>query len=145
MHWFHLASLLLIGPADAARIAYTRPQLCSFSDTVVIAEVTGTEVRWSAGPEGGIETVVWLSPRATIRGVAPVALVLPGGRIGDLTLTVEDVPHVEVDSTYLFLLRNTPDGPLVVGGEEGAVPIELDGNPGEPPNLAIHSLGDCSP
>lgn len=140
-----LALLLALAPADAAQIAYTRPQLCGLSTVVVVAEVTSTETRWSVGEDGGIETLVWLAPREGLKGVVPepLALVVRGGQLGELGLVVEDQPALALDHTYLLLLQDTPAGLMVVGGEHGAVQIAVDGHDGEPLADAKKSLGDC--
>lgn len=137
--------LALSQPAHASQIAWTRPQLCGMSSVVVVAEVTSTETRWAPGPDGGIETVVWLSPRESIKGLTPepLALTLQGGRVGEVALWVEDQPALTLDHTYLFLLAESPAGLVVIGGERGAVPLALDGNEGESVTAAKASLGDC--
>ena len=138
-------ALVLSEPVEAAQIAWTRPQLCGLSSVVVVAEVTSTETRWAPGPDGGIETIVWLSPREAVKGIvpAPLALVLQGGSVDGIVLWVEDQPALALDHTYLLLLSESDAGLVVVGGERGAVPLATDGHEGETVLGAKASLGDC--
>lgn len=137
--------LALSDPSRAAQIAWTRPQLCGLASVVVVAEVTSTETRWAPGPEGGIETIVWLAARESVKGVTPepLALTLQGGRLGEVALWVEDQPALALDHTYLFLLAASPAGLVVLGGERGAVPLATDAHEGESVSAAKASLGDC--
>ena len=138
-------ALVLSDPVQAAQIAWTRPQLCGLSSVVVVAEVTSTETRWAPGPDGGIETIVWLAPREAVKGVVPepLALVLLGGSLDGIGLWVEDQPALALDHTYLLLLSESDDGLVVLGGERGAVPIAVDGHEGETLAGAKSSLGAC--
>ena len=125
------ASLLLLAlvgtPARAMRIPWSPQVRCDRAELVLAAEVTGLSPRWAEGVDGGIETVVDLHPLGLAKGRvgSELVLVLPGGRMGDIELWVEDVPSLALDQRYLLYLRVGPDGRhRVVGGEEGARRID---------------------
>ena len=121
-----LAALVLVAlavtavPAWAAQIEMTRPELCKYSQRVVIAEVTDIETRWTA--EGKIERLIHLAVSETLVGPASddVEVLLPGGKIGDLEYSVEHSPHLLQDARYLLFVSHYND---VVGGEQGAIRV----------------------
>jgi hypothetical protein len=126
------------------QIELTRPEMCEEAARVVVAEVTGSEARWSQAPDGGIETVVWLAVRQDVKGqgMDTVELSLLGGAIGELWQWVEDQPRLEPDRTYLLFLDAQG---RVLGGDQGAVAVRIEGDPGggEPLKHALASLGSC--
>lgn len=140
-----ILSLLLIGSAaEAARRHIDRPTLCSMAEVVVIGEVTGQEVLWSAGEPGGLETHSDLSVTQTVRAdrAAPtdtLTVITPGGVRDGIRLTIEDAAALRTDHRYLLLLSPYADGFRVVGGADGAIPLGHT----EPAAEAIASLGGC--
>lgn len=109
--------------ASGATIPLTRPEMCALASFVAVAEPTSSEVRWAADRSGGIETVVWLAIGPVVKGKPrdTLTLVLKGGEIDGLKQTVEDVPVLGVDRSYLLYLAPSDSGFVVVGGEQGAV------------------------
>ena len=103
---FSALLLLLSNPADAMQLALDRPAQCALADTVVVAEVTTIETRWTEGPQGGIEQVVWFAVDHVVKGdtADTLKIVLPGGTMGGLTQVVEDVPTLIADQSYLLML-----------------------------------------
>jgi len=125
-----------------------RLELCDLADVVVMAEVTSFEVVWDDGADGGILTRVWFAPLLDVTGAVPdtVELILPGGKLGDIEHSVEDVPtRPELDKRYLLFLRRGDDGTFsVLGGLAGAVRISDPGETkGERYIEALASVGAC--
>ncbi len=125
---FRLLLLLALPvPALGARMDLGVSDLREASDVRVLAEVTSSEVRWAEGPEGGLETVVWLAPIDATRAVGEdLAVVLPGGTLGDYVHWVEHVPRFELDRRYVLFLEERPQGPRIVAGDQGVLPVRRD-------------------
>lgn len=140
-------AVAIAGPSAAMQLELSRPELCGLAERVVIGEVTSGETLWAEGDTGGILRRVWLASERQLRGSGPdtVEIVLPGGTIGDVTHTVEDVPELDVDGRYLlFLSRNEAGSWQVIGGEQGAVRIQPpQGGDGERFVDALVSVGRC--
>lgn len=112
--------------ALAAQLQVTPDELCTVSDTVVLAEVTSMETRWAAHSEAGaIERIAWLTVDDVVKGAPATDLrvVLPGGQLGEAIHWVEDVPRLLKNGRYLLFLDQQADGWHVVGGDQGAVRI----------------------
>jgi len=129
----------------ALQVELDRPQLCGISTYVVVAEPTDIETRWAA--DGSIERLVHLAVARTVKGPATddLEMVLPGGRIGDLTYGVEDVPKLLANARYLLFLGPDLDGRLIVfGGDRGAVRLRGPGERrGELDAVALDSVKGC--
>jgi hypothetical protein len=142
---FIAGALLSASGAQAARLYIERPVLCDMAEVVIIGEVTGQEVRWSAGDLGGLETWSDLSVTRIVRAPAPIiatlSVVTPGGVLNGLRMAIEDVAALHTDHRYLLLLSPTADGWRVVGGADGAIPLP-HGDP-TADAAAIESLGSC--
>lgn len=142
-----LPLLAAAAPALAMQLEVPRPELCAASTQVVVADVTSTETLWSASPEGGLETRVWLTTHRTVHGHedGTVELLFPGGTKDGLTQWVEHTPQLLEGARYLLFLAPHPErGLQVLGGEQGAVRIAArPGEPGESLAGALRSLGDC--
>lgn len=132
--------VFLASTALAMMPTMSRSTLCSRSDLVLIGEVTSTEVVWA--DDGTLLTRAWVAPLRTLSGALPatVEVLLPGGRIGDVGLWVEDVPTLREDATYLLFLRSVRGGYSVFGGEAGAVAVRQDARS---QTEAVRSLGTC--
>ena len=154
MNRTHLKTSLLLATmaaqapeSQAMQLDLTREALCEFVPSVVLAQAGEPEVLWAPGPEGAIETRVWLVGPTTIKGelFQDGELVLPGGTLGDLTHWVEDVPALQTGHTYLFFLTTDSQGDTrLVGGKRGAVQIRQSENgPGVLLDDALTSLGGC--
>ena len=122
--WSSLAHALL--PAEDFATRARR------ADLIVVAEPTSMECRYALDQDWALETEVWLAPLATLKGSMPaeLSLVLPGGTVGALGVTVEDVPELHLDQPVVLLLAQTPQGWVVVGAELGAIPVRV-GDHGE--------------
>lgn len=133
--------LLLAGPAFGFAIEVPRPHLCARASLVVVGEVTGGEARWT--PDGAIETVHHVSIARVVRGAPPPDALLvttPGGRIGEVGLTIDHAATLAPDRRYLLLLAASGDGWRVVGEQQGAIALR---HGGDDDAAAIASLGDC--
>ncbi len=115
--------------------ALERPAPCggaTAKDAVlVIGEVTSFTSNFRADNTGWIETRYDVAVITVVSGALQhdsLALVLPGGTVGDLSLRVAHTPSLALDSPYLLHLapRRDGDGWRLVGGEEGARPFRGD-------------------
>lgn len=124
--------------AAATRRAIPRPALCARAALVVVAEVTGQE--GAPGDPFPIETWSDLAILRVLRGDLPEEaprVVTPGGRIGDMRLTISEAPELRVDGRYLLLLSpRQAGGWQVEGGPDGAVRLGDEAT-------AVASLGGC--
>lgn len=123
--WIVLCSTLACaGQARAMRVDVPTAELCRVSSHVVVGEVTTTATEWTQ--EGSLETVVDVAVASVLRGpsVRDAVIVTPGGSIGELRQIVEEAARLDVDTRYVLLLHQKPDGRFVVtGGEAGAFQI----------------------
>jgi hypothetical protein len=143
-----VAGLGFTPPAAALQEEVSRPELCTVSDAVAIAEVTSEEVAWTEDADGGIVRRVWFALSLSLRGDAPETLevLLPGGEIDGVRYKVEDSPEqLRLDRRYLLFLDRNKDGSYsVVGGEAGAVLVAQPGDgDGERFIDAVASVGVC--
>ena len=121
-----LFSLSLLGSPPVGATLYSHPysvpELAVRSEQIVVGEVTTvyTEMR-----SGSPWTVAQVLVEDTLRGqdgmVTSVAW--PGGRVGDLMLTVEGSPRLIPGDRGVFFVR--PDGQLV-GMSQGLLYVEDD-------------------
>ena len=149
-----LLSLLTAGPAVAMQAASTPVERCQLATLVLAGEATSHEVRWTEGPEGGLETTWWFTVdlvfKGSIEALGPygtgaLELTLAGGDLGELGQWVEDQPVLEEDARYLLLLQQDADGGWVpVGGEAGAVRLRDRAQPAAPTlTEALRFHGGC--
>ena len=137
---------LVTSPTWASQLHVTPQQLCSVSDTVLVAYVTDIETRWSdAQSEGGIERVAFLSIQDTVKGGLDTdEVILPGGQIGDVRQWVEDVPNLLVNAQYLLFIDPVNGQQRIVGGDQGAVRILPQPSPrGQTLEAALASVEVC--
>jgi hypothetical protein len=136
---------VLEGPALASMPPWTRTELCGLARRVVVGHVT-TAGRSSWTPTGLIETRFELTVDRSVFGTGPgaLALVIPGGVVGDVGLRVEHAASLDPGRPYLLLLDELRPGDWrIVGGELGAIPLRTETTTGEPEDEAIASLGAC--
>jgi hypothetical protein len=129
LHLWFLLNALALQP----RLNVT--ELSQLSDRVVVAYVTSAEVRWSAGPEGGLETLVWLSPQHHLKGepTDTLQVLVMGGELNYHQTWVEDEPKLIEDRRYLLFLRKNRAGNWrVLGGPQGAITLHSEQNPTAP-------------
>lgn len=123
----YMLALCWAMPSHALDRPLSPGELCQRSSLVIVGEVTDQEAEFAEDGSGRIETWVDVAVLRTLRGQAPadsLRLVLPGGALAGLRLTVEDTPALQTDASYLFLLSPRAAGQSwrVVGGEAGALP-----------------------
>ncbi len=126
---FVLAVLTVLSAALTPALVERMPleRLVREADLIVAARVLTVESRWVDEGAGGrtIRTMVSLAPGRVLKGTAPsrLTLDLPGGTVGDTTLTVTDLPAFrDGDEAVLFLHRE--DGHLgLVGAFQGKFPV----------------------
>ncbi len=130
MDWTRIGILALVvvaQPATAAQQSLTPEQAEVMASWIVDAEVTSTEVRWSAHGRGDLETVAWLAVHEVFKGepVDELAVVLLGGDLGDEGTWVPDEARLLEDVRYRLALAHDLDGRLrVLGGPAGAEPLD---------------------
>ncbi len=127
--WITLSAMLLVAaaPARAMQEDLTADQLAARAERIVRAEVTSLETRWAGTEAGDLETVAWVSVEQTLKGeqAHTLAVVLAGGRHGDLGAWVPDEPTLLADRRYeLSLVRDDLGRWRVLGGPRGAVPLD---------------------
>lgn len=144
-----LAALTAVPDAAAVQVEPPpRSELCARADLVLLAETTSVESAWADHPVRAIETTWDLHVERALRGELPdegVRLVIGGGTVGGLTLTLSEEPELHGDHRYLLLLQRRADGRYVaLGGLAGVVPLARgpDG-PGETERAALTSLEGC--
>jgi len=124
--------------ALAMRVQIPRSELCDRAALVLVAEVTGQE--GAPGARFPVETWSDLAVIRVLRGSLPAEaprVVTPGGRIGELRLSISEAPELRVDGRYLLLLSPRQDGGWQVeGGPDGAVRLGDEA-------AAVASLGGC--
>ena len=119
--------LALAGHALAMQENLTSEEITARADRIVRAEVTSQEIRWAGTARGDLETVVWVSVEETLKGTPQqaFAVVLAGGRRGDLGAWVPDEPTLLTDHRYeLALVRDDLGRWRVLNGPGGATPLD---------------------
>src|SRR5436190_18075934 len=93
--------------AAASVIPPTFAELVGAATDIFVGEVVTTECRWVSTPGGPvIVTIVTFAIEESLKGVSrgQTTLQFRGGRIGDVTLTVADMPEFRVrDRDVLFV------------------------------------------
>ena len=132
--WFSL--LLLVAMAMPVRtyalsvIPPTFGELVAGSTQVVRVKVSKVSSRWDATPYGPvIRTYVECEMLRTLKGPAETTITLRflGGKVGDESMTVVDMPTLEEGRSYiLFVAENGLAMCPLVGVTHGAYPLVLD-------------------
>ncbi len=130
------AGLGLGGAATLETEAALRPlsieALAARSDVVVIGRVSGVESRWTEWEGIGrlIVTRCTLTVEEVLGGEARpeerLAVEIPGGTVGDLTLVVSDAPALVPGERAVFFLRDAGDAHRVYGLERGRIALDGD-------------------
>jgi len=117
---------LTTGVAQALMVKLPLARVTRLSRTVVVGDVVSVRTQRLApvgpGDRGGIETLVRLRVAKALKGIPPrtVTVHVPGGRVGDETLVVEDAPAFGVgERCIVFLDRKNG----VVGWRQGVLPV----------------------
>lgn len=137
-------SLILSAFAIQPRLNVT--EMVTLSDRITVAYVSSTEVRWSATPEGGLETIVWLSPTHHFKGETTdsIELRVEGGQLGHHSTWVEDEADLQEGARYLLFLHQTSEGHWrVLAGPQGTLELRSELNPHATPLHVVKGiLGD---
>lgn len=118
------ASLLASGapPTIAAQARSSRK--------VVVARVADVRSRFDTNKYGDrlIVSDVWLEVEETLKGTAAGGMqaTVEGGTVGELTLTVSDMPVLEPGDRAVFFLDEQPSGRHVPHGRGFGI-LEIDG------------------
>jgi hypothetical protein len=114
-----LCVLACAGKARAMRIDVAPAEVCRMSSLAVVGEVTTRTTVWTQ--DGSLETVVDVAVSAVLKGAprSDLVVVTPGGELGELRQIVEESARLTLDTRYLLLLHEQPDGRFVVTGGEG--------------------------
>jgi len=143
-----LALLLLCsGTAQALTIKLSLSEMTGLADTVVTGTVVSTGSNWNA-ERNNIYTEVVIAVSDNLKGDAgrkAVTVILPGGKVGEMTQWVEDTPTFTVGESVGLFLDNLDDTAVsqmglsltsqaaegnivagVIGGDQGK--INLSGN-----------------
>jgi len=104
--------LVLAVPAQAVMLKLSLDELAQKADSVVIGSVIESTSRWNNN-HTCIYTEVVFNVEDVLKGTAKqgkVSLILPGGQVGDIGLTVSDVPRFETgEKAVLFLEQLSQD------------------------------------
>lgn len=119
--------LLAVGFAWALGPQVSFEETCRLAPVVVVAEVTTVEARWATGPVGGIETAYDLAVSRVLVGTvpAPLQVVVPGGALDGVRITVEDAPTLLPDHRYVLALTPRDGGGWrPFGGANGVLALD---------------------
>lgn len=127
------AALLLAAAPVAASIteAFDLPTLVARADDAVVVTAVRSESRWDS--RGRIVTDITLRIEDSMKGGAvtgdEVVMVVFGGSIGDLGMTIAGEPHMALgDRAVVFATRSSQGWLRPVGMAQGVLPIvERDG------------------
>ena len=129
-----LITLLVASPTLAMQQAVSPAELCAQTPLVIEAEITGQQGMWN---DALIETHHDVHVHRVFRGEPQedsLTVVVPGGTVSGVTLTVSESPTLRTDHRYVLLLTHRPDGAWTVsGGPQGvfaltgahAVPMDV--------------------
>jgi len=125
-----LCITLVIGlapPVGASVMPLTVEEMAKLSDRIVLVRTVETESHWTGadaarGPAYQIETTVRLEVLNAIKGTAgsDLTLVLPGGKVGDLTLSLDSVPAFLPGETSILFLDSKD---RIIGGPQGNLTV----------------------
>lgn len=108
--------LLVLAPAPLGATTLVRmslEQLAAAADAVVQAHCLGSESRRDAGE---VWTFVTFDVQESLKGVVPrfIAVRLPGGRWGHVTVRIEGVPQFQAGEEVVLFLQRTSAGDFAV-------------------------------
>ncbi len=112
---------LLLGLAHALEPAVPLAERVAVAESIVVAEVSSTEARWSVDHPGDIETVVWLHVEEVHKGAHSdtLEILVDGGQIGAERTHVSTQPTLMEDHRYLLFLVRDFEGRRRVLGNVG--------------------------
>ncbi len=129
----------LVGGAVSVR-PLTLEDLCSGSDTIVLAGVQSLESAWDA-QQAKIETTVTLVPIETWKGAThqQIPVKVPGGTVGAITMKCGEAPTFHTDDAVVCFLR-TRDGVTEVYGWFRGKYTVVDGQIRELPDTSLDAF-----
>ncbi len=135
-------ALVLVGAAVLGGSAVSvRPlslkDLCTGSDTIVLAGVQGVECAWDA-QQAKIETNVTLIPLETWKGnsVPQIQVRVPGGTVGNITQKCSEAPAFQPNDVVVCFLHHRNGVAEVYGWFRGKYTV-LDGQVREIPDTTL--------
>ena len=142
-------ALLLAGAAAAAMSASADPPIdiparAKGAGRVVVASITDVQSRFDVSPHGDqlIVSDATLHVEETLKGphVPALHMTVEGGTVGDLTLSVSDMPTVEEgERTVLFLTQTSNGGHVPSGRGQGILKLNSE-NQVEDSNLTLDDV-----
>lgn len=138
-------SAMVCASLHAIMVKIPLPELTMQADTIVVADVLGVECQWS-WDRRTIQSIVTLRVGEVLKGKIDrpeILIQVPGGRVGEISLRVSDMPAFAAGERVLIFLSEIPDrqesanspavGLLsapafhVLGAAQGKYRIEPDG------------------
>jgi hypothetical protein len=141
--------LLLVGAAAAAMSASADPPIdipsrAKGAGRVVVASITDVQTRFDVSPYGDqlIVSDATLHVEETLKGphVPSLHVTVEGGTVGDLTLSVSDMPTIEKGERTVVFLTQTPDGDHVPSGRGQGILKLNSANQVEDSNLSLDDV-----
>jgi hypothetical protein len=112
-----VAGPMLAGLASADPTATRVAKAMQLADQVVVGHVSAVQPSWKTNVHGDqlIVSRTWVRTEETLKGNAAmdVPVEIEGGTIGELTLTVSDMPTLKAGDRAVFLLKKTANGELI--------------------------------
>jgi hypothetical protein len=114
----------------AAMVELTLDELAGQSSEIVRGQVTGIESYWNEDKTFIFTTVsvqVDESYKGSLKRESSVAILVPGGEVGEVGLGVEHAPHFEYGQEVIVFLREIEESLYgVTAWEQGKYTIEND-------------------
>jgi len=140
-----LVSIFLYASLHAVMVKIPLSALTTQADAIVVADVLGVECQWS-WDRRTIQSIVTLRASEVLKGKIDrpeILIQVPGGKVGEISLRVSDMPAFAAGERALIFLSEIPDrqdganspavGLLsapafhVLGAAQGKYRIEPDG------------------
>jgi hypothetical protein len=131
-----IAALALLAPPARASlvVALDMPTMVQRADHIAVVDVGKISMAWDETHEH-IFTTIELSVVETMKGplkpAAHLALVQPGGTVGDISMKVYGMTPFSTGERALVFLRGAPDGASVVGMSQGKRAVRRDATTGQ--------------
>ena len=144
-------ALLVVGAAAAAMSVSASsdpptdiPTRAKGAGRVVVASITDVQARFDVNADGDrlIVSEATLHVEETLKGphVPSLRMTVEGGTVGDLSLSVSDMPTIEKGERTVLFLKQMPDGDHVPSGRgQGILKINSE-NTVEDSNLSLDDV-----
>jgi hypothetical protein len=142
-------ALLLVGAAAAGMSASADPPTdiptrAKGAGRVVVASITDVQTRFDVSAHGDrlIVSDATLHVEETLKGphVPSLQMTVEGGTVGDLTLSVSDMPTIEKGERTVLFLTQTPAGGHVPSGRGQGILKLNSANQVEDSNLTLDDV-----